>query len=141
MKNYNYINKSNNQIKKSNSFSSIKKDNNYNLNLTFTEFPKNNNFLINQSFINNNKKFNSTLTEWRNNPIKINNNNTNEKNNNIKSQQITPNGKNHFISSVPPARSMSNIQSATVRSISVTFTPGIWAGDVTPDAIFELQNP
>ena len=101
MKNYNYINKSNNQIKKSNSFSSIKKDNNYNLNLTFTEFPKNNNFLINQSFINNNKKFNSTLTEWRNNPIKINNNNTNEKNNNIKSQQITLNGKNHFISSVP----------------------------------------
>ena len=97
MKEYNYINNSNNHIKKSNSFSSVKKDNNYNLNLTYTEFPKNNNFLINQNCCHmNNKKFNSTLTEWRNNNINIHLNNTKENNNNN-----TKLKNNHFNSSAP----------------------------------------
>ena len=60
-------------IKKSNSFSSTKRDITHNLNLTFTEYPKNTN-LINP--INNNiippKKLNSTSTEWSKNMLKTN---------------------------------------------------------------------
>ena len=84
-----------NYIKKSNSFSTMKKNITHNLNLTYTEFPKNNN-LINQQ--NNNihtKKFNSTLTEWSKNPIKMTPN-TKEHNN-----RLPKNTNNSFNYSVP----------------------------------------
>ena len=84
-----------NQIKKSNSFSSIKIHNNNNFNSTFTEFPKKNNLLINpNNYFNKNniRQFNSTLTEWtKNNMNNLNNmqgiNGNNANNNHFATQE------------------------------------------------------
>ena len=84
-----------NHIKKSNSFSSMKKSITHNLNLTYTVFPKKAN-LINKQ--NNNiptKKFNSTLTEWSKNPIKMTPN-SNDHNN-----RLSKDTNNSFNYSVP----------------------------------------
>ena len=85
-------------IKKSNSFSSIKKNiNNHNLNLTFTQFPKNNNLINSSNNITTTKKFNSTLTEWSSK----NNLKTNPPNNNTCNNQLPKNNNNSFNYSVP----------------------------------------
>ena len=97
----------NNQIKKSNSFSSMKNPNNNSFNLTFTQFPKKKNLLINHNnyYNNNNKKFNSTLTEWRNNSFNINNNIQGINTNNVNNTHIIShdNLKNYIYNSSAPS--------------------------------------